>query len=132
LFVGWSEKILARPAKLLIRIIDRLRCSSLMKRVRRLGLKPEQEREIADDLKYKDELVNDFSAALSVSAATELNHWQVPGAKHSHWIDTAMLGGEAVLVHLNCLDKLEKLIAENAAAKAAEVKKNAAASLVKN
>ena len=113
LFVQWSEKILARPVKLLTKIIDRVRCSALMARVRKLGLTKDQEREIEGDLKYKQEVVDDFNAALTTFAAVELNKRRVPGAEHSHWLDLVMTGGELVQIHINTVDKLEEMIAEN-------------------
>ena len=115
MFVAWSEKVLARPIKLLTKIVDRFRCSALMLRVRKLGLTPPQEKEIEAEIKYKQEVVDDFNAALTTCVVVELNKRRVPGAEHSHWLDVAMTGGELVLTHLNTVDKLEKMIAENAA-----------------
>jgi hypothetical protein len=117
LFVPWSEKILARPIKLLTKIIDRVRCSSLMKRVKKLALTPAQEKEIEADIVYKSDVVADFNNALTVCAAMELNKRRVPGAEHSHWLDVVLCGGELVTIHLNTIDKLEKMVAENNAKK---------------
>ena len=120
LFVGWSEKILARPLKLLTKICDRVRCAGLMARVRQLGLSKEQEKEIESDLKYKQVIVDDFNAALTTCAAVEMNKRRCPGAEHSHWLDVTMTGGELVLIHMNTVEKLEKMIAENKQAKSAK------------
>ena len=115
MFVGWTEKVLARPIKLLTKIVDRFRCSALMLRVRKLGLTPPQEKEIEAEIKYKEEVVNDFNAALTTCVVVELNKRRVPGAEHSHWLDVVMTGGELVLTHMNTVDKLEKMIVQNAA-----------------
>jgi hypothetical protein len=117
LFVPWSQKLLEKPARLLTKIADRLRCWSLMKKVRKLGLTSEQEKEIASDLKWKDDVVADFNLALAECATVELNKYQVSGAAHSHWINLAMCGGEMALVHVQTLERLEKMVAANAAAR---------------
>jgi hypothetical protein len=49
LFVPWSQKQLEKSARLLTKIVDRVRCWSLMRKVRQLKLTPEQEKEIAAD-----------------------------------------------------------------------------------
>ena len=123
LFVAWSEKLLARPIKLLTKIIDRLRVSALMQRVRKLNLKPEQEKEVEKKFRYKEEVITDFNTALANCAAIELNKRNVGGAQHGHWLDVALTGGELVAVHLEAVDYLEKIIGENAAASAAQPEK---------
>lgn len=94
LFVLWSQKLLEKPARLLTKIADRIRCWSLMKRVRKLGLTPDQEKEIAADLKWKDEVTADFNAALAECATVELNKHRVSGSQNAHWVNRAMSGGE--------------------------------------
>ncbi len=120
MFVAWTEKVLARPIKLLTKIVDRFRCAALMLRVRKLGLTPPQEKEIEAEIKYKQEVVDDFNAALTTCVTVELNKRRVSGAEHSHWLDVVMTGGELVLTHLGTVDKLEKMIADNAAKNAAD------------
>lgn len=112
-FVGWQQKLLEKPAKLITKIADRFRCWQLTKKVRQLKLSPEIEKEILADLKWKDEVVADFNASLSECAVMELNRRRIPGAQNSHWINLAMCGGEMVLVHLQTLDRLEKLVAKD-------------------
>ena len=112
-FVAWTEKFLSRPIKLLTKICDRVRCSTLMMRVRKLGLSKDQEKEIEGDIKYKQEVVDDFNASLTTCLTVELNKRMVRGAEHSHWLDVVMTGGELVMIHMNTVDKLEKMIAEN-------------------
>ena len=117
LFVPWSTKLLEKPAKLLTKITDRIRCWSLMKRVRKLGLTPEQEKEIAADLKWKDDVTADFNSALVECATIELNKHRVSGSQNAHWVNLAMCGGEMGMVHLQTLERLEKMVAVNEAAK---------------
>ena len=78
-----------------------------------LNLTPEQKKEIADDLKFKDEVVSDFQTALADAASIELNKRRVSGGEYSHWLNLAMCGGELALVHVQTLDRLEKMVAAN-------------------
>jgi hypothetical protein len=117
LFVAWNQKLLEKPARLLTKIIDRVRCWGLMKKIKQLELTPEQEKEIAADLKFKEEVCADFSAALAECATVELNKRRVAGSEHGHWINLGMCSGEMVLVHMQTMDRLEKMVASNAAAK---------------
>lgn len=110
LFVPWGQKLLEKPARLLTKIADRLRVWSLMKHIRKIGLTPEEEKEIEAELKYKDEVLADFNAALAEAATIELNKRNVAGAQHSHWVNLSMTGGELVLLHLQSLDRIEKLV----------------------
>jgi hypothetical protein len=64
LFVAWSAKMIERPVKLFSRIVDRLRVSALMQRVRKLKLGKELEDEAEKRFVFKAEAVNDFNAAL--------------------------------------------------------------------
>ena len=130
LHVTWSQKLLEKPARLLTKIADRVRCWSLMKKVRQCGLTPEQEKEIADDLKWKDEVVTDFNQALAECATVELNKRQVPGAANSHWVNLAMCGGEMVLTHMQALDRLEKILLEKKRQLQAEIKDKTAAAKI--
>lgn len=114
-FVAWTVATLLRPIKLLTKICDRIRLSSLMVRVRKLGLTKDQEKEVEADFAYKAEAVADFNNALANCATVELNKRRVPGAEHSHWLDVLISGGELVSCHLTAVDKLEKMVAENAA-----------------
>lgn len=113
LFVAWSQKLLERPAKLVTKIADRVRCWSLMKKIRQLGLTPDQEKEIAADLKWRDDVTADFNSALAECATIELNKRRVPGSENSHWLNLAMCGGEMALVHVQTLERIEKMVAAN-------------------
>ena len=119
-FVAWTEKVLARPIKLLTKIGDRFRVAARMKRVRKLELQPEQEKEIERDLHFKEEALNDFNAALANAATIELNKRRVSGAANSHWLDLLMTGGELVATDMAVADKIEQMIIDN------ELKKKAA------
>ena len=126
LFVPWSQKLLEKPARLLTKIGDRFRCWSLARKIRRLNLDAEAEKEILSDLAYKEEVTADFSAALAECATVELNKRRIGGAENSHWVNLAMTGGELVAVHLQSLDRLEKMLLEKQKAekqKAAEAAK---------
>jgi len=104
-FVAWSGTMLARPIKLLTKIVDRVRCSKPMERVRKIGCDKETEKEIEQRLRYKQEQLEGFNAALANCAVIELNKRQVPGAQHSHRLELAMTTG---------VDFLEKKILEKA------------------
>jgi hypothetical protein len=120
LFVPWTQKLLEKPARLLTKIADRVRCWSLLRKVHQLKLSPEQEKEIAADLKWKDEVVADFNLALAECATVELNKRRVNGSQYSHWVNLAMCGGEMALVHVQTLERLEKMVAANKASKTAD------------
>jgi hypothetical protein len=113
LFVPWTERHVKPLADLAMRIVDRFRVGSLMKRVKKLNLTPPAEKEIERDLAWKEKALADFNQALTESAVTELNRRTVKGAEHSHWGRLAMCGGELYLAHTAALDRLEKLVLEN-------------------
>jgi hypothetical protein len=109
-FVAWTLAPLLRVTKLVTKIIDRVRVSSLMQRVRKLGLTKEQEKEVEQDFQYKEAAVADFNNAVANAAVIELNKRRVAGAEHSHWLDVVITGGELVSCHLAAVDRLEKLV----------------------
>lgn len=112
-FVPWQEKVVGRIIARITKIADRFRCSSLMKRVRRLGLNKEDENKIEGQMRYKDEVISDFNNAVTVCVTTELNKHQVPGAEHSHYLDVLVCGTELVTHHMDTVDMLEKMILKN-------------------
>ncbi len=118
--VPWTTKTLEKPARLFTKIIDRVRCFALAKKIRALKLSPKDEAEILADIKWQETAANDFSAALADCAQVELNKRRVPGAENSHFINLAMCGGELATAHFATLDRLEKMMAEKLAAEAAE------------
>ena len=115
MFIPWAQKKLEKPAALLTKILDRVRNWHLMKKVKKLGLTPEQEKEISADLKWKDEVVTDFNLALAECATIELNKRRINGSEHAHWVNLAMCGGEMALVHVQTMERLEKMVAANKA-----------------
>ena len=115
MFVPWAQKKLEKPAALVTKIIDRVRSWHLMKKVKKLGLTPDQEKEIAADLKWKDEVVQDFNMALAECATIEMNKRRVHGSEHAHLVNLAMCSGEMVLVHLQTMERLEKMVVANKA-----------------
>ena len=123
MFVPWAQKKLEKPAALLTKILDRVRSWHLMKKVKKLGLTPDQEKEIAADLKWKDEVVTDFNLALAEVATIELNKRRINGSEHAHWVNLAMCGGEMALVHVQTMERLEKMVATNKTAKNPEAEK---------
>lgn len=120
-FVAWTAKMLERPVKLFTKIVDRFRTSRLMERVRKLGLGKEVEDEAEKRMRYKDEQVSDFNAALTNCAVIELNKRQIAGAQHSHWLELVMTGGELMNCHMDTVDWLEKQILQKAEAEKAAV-----------
>ncbi len=110
MFVPWSTRVLEKPARLLTKIIDRVRVWGLTKRIRELQLDAKDEKEIIADLAWKDSAVADFNAALAEAATVELNKRTVPGAANSHWLALAMSGGELVYAHTEALNRIESLV----------------------
>lgn len=110
MFVPWSTRVLEKPARLLTKIIDRVRVWSLTKKIRTLELAAKDEKEILADLAWKDSAVADFNAALAEAATVELNKRTVPGAQNSHWLALAMSGGELVYAHTEALNRIEALV----------------------
>ncbi len=115
-FVAWSQKMLERPVKLLTKIFDRVRVASLMEHVRKLGLSKADEAEAEKRMRYKDEQIADFNAALTNCAVIELNKRQIGGADKAHWLELAMTSAELVNCHLDTVDWLEKKVLERAQA----------------
>jgi hypothetical protein len=113
LFVPWSEKVLMRITKTVMRIVDRVRCSSLMLRIKKLRLTTAQEKEVEQKIQFKAAAVEDFNVALANCATIELNKRRVPGAEHSHWLDVVITGGELANSHLDTIAMLEKMMVEN-------------------
>ncbi len=113
-FVAWTGTMLARPVKLLTKIVDRFRVSKLMERVRQLGFDKSTEKEIEQRMQYKQTQVEDFNSALTNCLVIELNKRRVPGAEHSHWLELAMASGELVNCHLDTVDFLERKLLEKA------------------
>ena len=106
---GWSTRQLQKPAKLVVRILDRARQWDIFRRLDKSKLPAEVKAEIKRDAEWKDAAQNDFADALAEAATIELNKRQVNSAS-SHWITLAMSGGELALAHFTLCERIDKLI----------------------
>lgn len=111
LVVPWSVRLLEKPARLITRIIDRLRVGSLRKKLEAAPLPVEVKKEVAHDLEWKDQAKADFATCLADCAVIELNKRRVPGSDCAHWINLTICGGELALAHFDVVERLDKLIA---------------------
>ncbi len=109
--VAWSGQILTRPAKLLTRILDRLRCQQLQKKVFASPLPDPVKKEIADNLAFTEAAKADFATSLANATAIELNKRSVGGAQHSHVLDVLLCAGELTAQHFDTMDRIEKAVA---------------------
>jgi hypothetical protein len=97
-----------------------------MERVKKLGLGKDVEAEAEKRMRYKEEQISDFNAALTNCATIELNKRQVGGAQNTHWLEVAMTGGELVSCHMDTVEWLEKQILRKAESEKAASGKGAA------
>ena len=102
--------MLERPARLLVRIGDRLRIASLCKRLDASRVPDAVKKPVKESLAFSDAAKNDFAAALAHCATVELNTRSIGGAQHSHWLDVAMTGAELFNAHLQTVEKIDELI----------------------
>lgn len=114
--VLWSGKLLTRPASLLTRILDRLRCAALQKKVAASPLPDPVKKEINDSLAFTDAAKADFAASLANATAIELNKRRVGGAENSHLLDVLLCGGELTAQHFDTMDKIERAVTTYVAA----------------
>ena len=109
LVVPWSVRILAKPARLVTRIIDRMRQLKLLRKLDKLVLPEPVKREIKADIQWSDAAINDFSDALAECTAIELNKAQISSAQQ-HWINLGITAGELTLAHFSLSKRLDELI----------------------
>lgn len=109
--VLWNPRLLEKPAKLVTRIVDRVRKSAFRKKLDHPKLPADLKAEIERDLQLPNEALADFSAALADCAAVELNKRGV-GATQSHWLTLAGSVVELGTHHLQAMERLDKLIAK--------------------
>lgn len=102
--------MLERPAKLLVRIGDRLRIAALVKRLDASPVPAPVREEVKKSLALADNLKAELGTAVGNAVAIELNKRNVGGAQHSHWLDVAMLSAEALNAHLDTMAKIDELI----------------------
>lgn len=112
-FVPWTARLLEKPARLLMKIVDRARCWQLTKRVKKLALDRDKEKEILDGFRWNEKAVEDFNQSLATAAEIELNKRRVGGSEYSHLINVALSAGELVYQHVQTMEILEKLALEN-------------------
>ena len=107
--VPWTTKLLAKPARLVTRILERVKKWDIVRRLDKSRLSVEVKRELIKDLDWADEAKEDFATALAECAAIELNQRGVSAA-NQHWYNLAISGGELVLSHFQLADRIEKAI----------------------
>jgi len=108
-FVAWSAKLLQRPARLLTRILDRLKKWDIMRRLDKSCLPEAVKKEIAGDIEWADGAKEDFANALAECASIELNKRGV-SASQSHWVNLGLSGGELALAHFALCERIEAAI----------------------
>ena len=126
--VPWTQRLLEKPARLLSRILDRLRKDSIFKRLDKSSLPVAVKEEVKRDAEFKAAALDDFAASLAECVAIEMNKRGVT-SEHAHVVNVVMSGGELALAHYTLLERLDKLIL---AAQAAERAKAEAANEVKS
>jgi hypothetical protein len=112
-FVAWTLGPILRIVKLATRIVDRLRVSHLMGKIRKLKLKPEQEKQLEEKIQFKADALADFNNALANCAVVELNKRRVGGSEYSHFVEVVITGGELINNHMSLVDDIEKMLIEN-------------------
>ena len=107
--VPWTAKILQRPARLLTRILDRVKKWDIMRRLDKSRLPESVKKEIASDIEWADGAKDDFANALAECASIELNRRGV-SAQHSHWVNLGLSAGELALAHITLCERIESAI----------------------
>ena len=108
--VPWSIHLLEKPAKLLTRILDRIRTGQIFKKLDKTNLPVEIKAEIKRDAAWKDAARDDFAICLADCATKELNKRRVPGSENAHWINLGLAGGELALAHVDLCARIDKLV----------------------
>jgi hypothetical protein len=119
--VLWNPRLLEKPAKLVTRIVDRLRTAPLVKKLDHPRLPSEMRAECQKSIQLPPEALADFSHALADCAAVELNKRGV-GAGQSHWLTLAGSAAEVIAHTLSASERIDKLIAKLEEEKPAEAK----------
>ena len=108
--VLWTQGMLERPARLMVRIGDRLRIAALVKRLEASPVPKAVREQVKDSLALAEAAKADFAGAIARAATVELNKRSIGGAQHTHWLDVAMTGAELVNAHLQTVEKIDELI----------------------
>lgn len=119
--VLWNPRLLEKPAKLVTRIVDRLRTAPLVKKLDHPKLPSEMRAECQKSIQLPPEALADFSHALADCAAVELNKRGV-GAGQSHWLTLAGSAAEVIAHTLSASERIDKLIATLEAEKGADTR----------
>lgn len=109
--VLWNPRLLEKPARLVTRIVDRLRGAALVEKLDHPKIPAPMREEIKRDIALPAEALADFSNALADCAAVELNKRGV-GAGQSHWLTLAGSVVELGAHHVATMERLDKLIAK--------------------
>lgn len=109
LVVPWTARLLQKPARLLTRILDRMRKWDLFRRLDKSKLPESFKAEIKSDCEWKDAAKEDFADALAECAAIELNKHQV-SSQNSHWVNLALSAGELAMAHIAVCERIDKAI----------------------
>jgi hypothetical protein len=107
--VPWTQKLLQKPAKLVVRILDRARQWDIFRRLDKSKLPAAVKNEIKRDSEWKETAMDDFTEALAEAAAMEMNKRQINSA-NAHWITLGMSAGELALAHVTLCGRIDKLI----------------------
>ena len=107
--VPWSVRLLQKPARLITRVIDRLRQWHLLKKLDKANIPAPIKAEMKADIQWSEKAQGDFSDALAECAAIELNKAQVTSV-NQHWINLAITGGELAVAHFALAARIDELI----------------------
>ena len=107
--VPWSVRVLQKPARLITRVIDRLRQIHLFKKLDKAQLPEPVARELKKDLAWSEAAVNDFADALAECAAIELNKAQISSV-NQHWINLGITGAELMASHFSLASRIDQLV----------------------
>lgn len=115
-FAAWSAKLLARPWKLVVKIVARLRVAKRREEVEATPLPAEVKAEILKAVDYAEETKAQLAEALANASAVELNKRQVGGAEHSHLLDVGICLADVVNQDLEVSAKITEAVATYLAA----------------
>ncbi len=115
-FAAWSGKLLARPWKLVVKIVARLRVAARRKEVEATPLPAEVKAEILKAVDYAEETKAQLAEALANASAVELNKRQVGGAENAHLLDVGICLADVVNQDLEVSAKINDAVTRYLAA----------------
>jgi len=107
--VPWSVRLLQKPARLLTRVIDRLRQLHLFKKLDKANIPAPIKDEIKRDMQWSEKAQGDFSDALAECVAIELNKAQITSV-NQHFINLGITAGELAVAHFSLASRIDELI----------------------